>query len=208
MSQWMAWIYEWMMAAPEAHCLARWRGELLGGLTGKGLEIGAGTGLNLRHYPAGLELTLLEPDAAMRVLLEKRLAEGGLSGASILTEGAERLPLADESLDFVVSTLVCCTVGDPVGTLAEIHRVLRPGGQLVFMEHVGAPAGTFSRRVQGLVEPVWKLFAGGCHLTRDTGPAIVEAGFESEGWIEAPMCRAPFFVRPTVRGIARKGGRI
>ena len=118
--------------------MRRRRSALLGDARGRVVEIGAGTGLNIAHYPDGIaELVLTEPDAAMRRRLARRLQRHGRV-ARIVDAPAERLPLADASVDTVVSTLVLCTVDDPERALREIARVLRPDGQLLFIEHVRA----------------------------------------------------------------------
>lgn len=223
----MAALYDRFMQAAEDACLRDWRAELLSGLHGKVLEVGAGTGANLAHYPAAVtEIVLTEPDAAMSEKLSARLAgtenelhaarvghrEGpriaGISGRSITFVAADvaRLPFADESFDAVVATLLLCSVPDPAGAIAEMKRVLVPGGRFVFLEHVGAEARTSRRTWQGRIEPVWKHLAGNCHLTRDTARTLQEGGFESVELRRESMRKALPFLRPTVRGIARKAG--
>lgn len=201
MSWFFSGFYDRFMARTEAVSLGAWRSELLGGLEGRVVEIGAGTGVNLPHYGDGLEsLALCEPDGGMRRQLAARLPAEGV--ARVHAEGAERLPAEDGSVDVVVSTLVLCTVPDPAAALAEARRVLRPGGRLVFLEHVAAPAGTPERRLQGWIDPVWRHLAGGCRLVRDTEATIRAAGFHIDALVHAPMKPAPRFVRPTVRGVA------
>ncbi len=194
-------LYDRFMAPAEAACLRSWRAELLAGLSGEVLEIGAGTGANVGLYPSGLTgLTLVEPDANMRRILRGRAAGARISEASV-----EDLGLPDGSVDAVVSTLVLCSVPDLDIALAEIHRVLKPGGRLVFLEHVAHPdprVRTWQRRV----EPLWRRVADGCRLTRCTDRHIVGAGFSLEALRREPMCRAPELVRSTVRGVATKPG--
>jgi ubiquinone/menaquinone biosynthesis C-methylase UbiE len=203
MSWLMARFYDGFMRETEAHCLQAWRAELLGGLRGAVLEVGAGTGANLGHYGSDLSrLVLAEPDPHMRARLEDAVAARGLA-AQISEAGVEALPFPDATFDAVVSTLVLCSVPDLPAALGELRRVLRPGGQLVFLEHVAAEGGgrLFWQRC---LEPVWKLGAGGCHLTRRTAAAIREAGFELSSCQAESMRKALPFLRPTVRGVARK----
>src|SRR3954452_12525939 len=151
-------VYDPSLALGELAGMRRRRRRLLAAARGQVVEIGAGTGLNLRHYPDGLEaLTLVEPDAAMRRRLARRVRQNGRA-ADIVEASAERLPLADQSVDTVVATLVLCTVDDPQGTLNEIARVLRPGGELLFVEHVRAQSSRLARWQDRLCEP-WRRFA-------------------------------------------------
>ena len=156
--------------------MRRMRSALLGGARGRVVEIGAGTGLNVAHYPDEItELVLTEPDAAMRRRLARRLQRDG-RGARIVDAPAERLPLADASVDTVVSTLVLCTVNDPERTLGEIARVLRPDGQLLFIEHVRASSRFLAACQDYLLRP-WRSFAGGCHCNRATVELMRACGF-------------------------------
>lgn len=208
MSRLFAAIYDRLMAGSEEACVRDWRAELLGGLSGRVLEIGAGTGLNLPHYSrsAVTELVLAEPDPAMRKRLDIKAVAQGVR-ATISDAPAEALPFEDASFDAVVSTLVLCSVRDQRDALAEIARVLVPGGRLVFLEHVAADPATKPERLrrQRRVEPVWKRVAGGCHLTRDTERAIRDAGFMFAVEPTRESMRKAFtFVRPTVRGMATR----
>jgi ubiquinone/menaquinone biosynthesis C-methylase UbiE len=152
------------------------RRTLLGDARGRVVEIGAGTGLNVAHYPDGIaELVLTEPDPAMRRRLVRRLQRHGRI-ARIVDAPAERLPLADASVDTVVSTLVLCTVNDPERTLGEIARVLRPGGQLLFVEHVRASSRFLAACQDNLLQP-WRRFAGGCRCNRATVELMRACGF-------------------------------
>jgi ubiquinone/menaquinone biosynthesis C-methylase UbiE len=203
MSWLFAAIYDPFMRKSEIACLREWRGELLGSLEGRVLEIGAGTGANLPFYPPTLErLVLTDPDEHML----ERLAEadpGSHRAPEIVQAPADALPFADHAFDVVVSTLVLCSVPDVGRTLAEIRRVLVPGGRLVFLEHVAAgndQAGR--RRWQGRVEPFWKRIAGNCHLTRDTAGSLAEAGFALHEIKNESMRKALPLVRPTIRGVA------
>ena len=195
--------YDRIMSSVEDAGLAQWRIELLGALSGDVLEVGSGTGRNVAYYPAGIgRLVLTEPDRHMRARLLR--AAGGRSDTEVVDAPAEDLPFDDASFDAVVCTLVLCSVKDPARALGEVFRVLRPGGRLVFIEHVAA--ADRSRRLlwQHRLEPVWKRLAGNCHLTRRTEEDIISSGFELVHVQRASMRKAPPIVRPTVRGIARR----
>ena len=203
----MSAIYDRFMAASEEACLGQWRRDLLLDLSGDVLEVGAGTGVNLPHYPPAVtRLVLSEPDVTMARKLEARLQIAPRAGAEIAIADAETLPFADASFDAVVATLLLCSVASPAQALAEMRRVLRPGGAFVFLEHVGAPEGTSRRAWQGRIEPMWKHVAGNCHLTRQTQEAIAASGLLVGDVQQASMRRALPFLRPTVRGVARKPG--
>jgi SAM-dependent methyltransferase len=110
------------------------------------------------------------------------------------------------SVDTVLSTLVLCSVPDPELVVRDIHRILKPGGRFVFLEHVGAPHGTSLRRVQSYVKPLWRYFADGCRPDRDLGDVIRDAGFETVDIDEfrIPKPVAPAIISPTICGVARK----
>ncbi len=177
-SQWgriFATLYEPVLKASEHAGLAELRHGLLAQARGRTLELGAGTGLNLAHYQAAVtELVLTEPEAPMAVRLEERVRMRGAS-AQVVRAGAEALPFADASFDTVVSTLVLCTVPELDRSLAEVRRVLAPGGQLLFLEHVRHPDATRARK-QARFTPVQKRVACGCHLDRATPAAISASG--------------------------------
>jgi ubiquinone/menaquinone biosynthesis C-methylase UbiE len=181
------------------------RAELLGSAQGTVLELGAGTGLNLEHYPDDVELVLTEPEEPMAKRLEGKLKEAKRPG-NVLRAGAEALPLADDSVDTVVSTLVLCTVGDPDRSLQEARRVLKPGGRLLFLEHVAAEPGTSLAKWQERMHGPWFHFACGCHTNRNTEASIRDAGFEVEELhaeeleIDIPL------VKPLIWGTARNPG--
>ncbi len=196
-----AWFYDWGMAGPERRFAAGWRRELLAGVAGDVLEIGAGTGANLAHYPAAVDhLVVTEPDRHMRA----RLLERAPRELEVVDARAEKLPFADASFDVVVGTLVLCSVRDPAASLAELRRVLRPGGRLVYYEHV-ASVNARTRRYQELAQPVWRRLAGNCHLARPTGELIEAAGFLPESMRREPMPGANVLVAETIRGVARRG---
>lgn len=169
-------LYEPVLRVSERNGLADLRAGLLVQAGGRTLELGAGTGLNLGHYPAAVtQLVLTEPEAPMSAKLEKRVRVRG-GAAEVVRAGAEDLPFADGSFDTVVATLVFCTVADLERSLAEVRRVLAPGGQLLFLEHVRHPDRVRARRQERLT-PIQRRLACGCHLDRATPAAITEAGF-------------------------------
>ena len=202
----MAAWYDRSFTKPEEACLWDWRAALLDGVSGDVLEIGAGTGLNLEHYPAEVtRLVLAEPDRFMRAKLEPKVRERAAAFPIELADaGAEALPFPDETFDAVVSTLVLCSVPDHEVALAEIHRVLRPGGRLVYLEHVAAYDNPKRHRWQQRIEPLWKRWAGNCHLTRTTDLAIPAAGFELVEARRESIRKMPPWVRVSTRGVAVK----
>ena len=176
------------------------RSALLNNARGRVVEIGAGTGLNVAHYPDGIaELVLTEPEAAMRRRLARRLRQHGRV-ARILDAPAECLPLADASVDTVVSTLVLCTVDDPERTLREIARVLRPDGQLLFIEHVRASSRWLAACQDKLLQP-WRRFAGGCRCNYPTQDLMRACGFTISA-DEGVWRGMPAIVHPLVVGRA------
>ncbi len=151
------------------------RARLLAGATGAVLEIGSGTGANLPHYRGVERVTVSEPDPFMRRRLRTKLGAARVPVA-VSEAGAEALPFPDGCFDTVVSTLVLCTVPNQGTALDEIRRVLRPGGRLLFIEHVRAEGKV--ARWQDRIEPLWGCLFGGCHPNRDTLAAIEAAGLE------------------------------
>ena len=211
----MAWLlaplYDRLVAPSEEACFRAWRTELLAELSGEVLEIGAGTGANVERYPATVtDVTFTEPDPGMRRQLVDRLDAARATRSFAPTAGvvtadrSERLPFDDESFDAAVATLVLCTVPDPDATLAEVRRVLRPGGRLVFLEHVAAEDRPDRLRWQRRIDPIWKRVVGGCRLTRRTADTIEAAGFRFDAITRESARKATPLVRPTIRGTATK----
>jgi ubiquinone/menaquinone biosynthesis C-methylase UbiE len=165
------WFYDACCALMERGGLARWRDWLVQGARGRTLEVGCGTGRNLRRYPPGTPLVAVEPDARMIGAARRRAPEVLLVRAS-----AEALPFGDGAFDTVVASLVFCTVPDADRGLAEVRRVLRPDGRLRMVEHVRS-ASRWRARLQDLVQPAWTWVAGGCHPNRRTEEAVERAGF-------------------------------
>jgi ubiquinone/menaquinone biosynthesis C-methylase UbiE len=205
MSRMLASIYDFWMRPAEAACLVTWRTALLGDVSGAVLEVGAGTGAMLTYYPMTVtRLVLAEPDAFMRRRLEQKCRTTTLTHVEVSSASLERLTMSAASFDAVVCTLVLCSVPSLQTALAEIYRVLKPGGQLLFLEHVGAEPTSARFSWQRRLEPVWKRVAGNCHLTRRTEQAITAAGFQVERITRESMRKAMPFIRPCIRGSARK----
>ena len=203
MSWLMAAVYDGMMRASEEACLAQWRAELLRELSGAVLEIGAGTGATLALYPKTVtRLVMCEPDPHMRRKLEAK--RGAAAHMEISASSIQDLSFEENSFDAVVCSLVLCSVPDPQAALAQIRRVLKPGGRLVFLEHVAADGKPNRLKWQRRIEPVWKRLMGNCHLTRRTEAAIEAAGFRIERIQRESMRKALPVCRPSIRGIARK----
>jgi ubiquinone/menaquinone biosynthesis C-methylase UbiE len=199
MSWLMAAIYDGMMRGSEEACLGAWRAELLRELSGSVLEIGAGTGATLGLYPKAVtRLVMCEPDPHMRRKLQAKAGKVEVASFSI-----EELPYENE-FDAVVCSLVLCSVKDQKAALARIRRVLKPGGRLVFLEHVAAEGKPNRLKWQGRIEPVWKHLMGNCHLTRRTEAEIQAAGFRIERIQRESMRKALPVCRPSIRGIARR----
>jgi ubiquinone/menaquinone biosynthesis C-methylase UbiE len=194
-------IYDRMTRRGEKLTMGRLRSELVANARGRTLEIGAGTGANIPYYPHDIELILAEPFEPMRRQLERKLTEGA-SSATTLDASAEALPLDDGSVDTVVSTLVLCTVDFPDRALAEVARVLRPQGQLLFIEHVRSHSPRLGRW-QDRLETPWRHFAAGCRCNRDTIASIAAAGFSTEHedkhWKGGPPIVAPLVTGRAVK---------
>lgn len=181
--------------------MAERRRSLLAHARGAVLEIGAGTGLNLAHYPDGLDrLVLCEPEKQMAKRLERRAARLR-KAAEVVRAPAEALPFDGQTFDTVVSTLVLCTVADPEASLDEIARVLRPGGALLFLEHVRSHHPRLARWQDRLQRP-WQSFADGCQCNRRTLERLRRRGYGVAVIETASWRRMPPIVRPLVAGRA------
>ncbi|HLL55777.1 MAG TPA: class I SAM-dependent methyltransferase [Myxococcaceae bacterium] len=168
------WLYDAGMALYEALGLRRWRRWLVSGARGRVLEVGCGTGRNLPLYPEGTRV--IGVDVSPDVL---RAARARAPTVPLVRASAEALPFRDGSFDVAVSGLVFCSVPDPARGLAEVRRVLVPGGTLRMLEHVRS-LNPLGRKAQALVAPIWLRLSGGCHLERDTEANVEAAGFTVE----------------------------
>lgn len=194
-------FYDPFLSLAERAGMAARRERLLTGARGDVLEIGSGTGLNLGHYPASVtRLVLSEPEEHMADRLEARVARGG-HAAEVARVPASSLGYPDDSFDTVVSTMVLCTVPDPGAALAEARRVLRPGGALLFCEHVRSDSERLARWQDRLHGP-WAAFADGCRCNQDTVALIQDAGFEVTVEERGTWRRMPPLVHPLAAGRA------
>jgi ubiquinone/menaquinone biosynthesis C-methylase UbiE len=193
--------YDAFVAGAERAGLAERRQALLSQAHGATLELGAGTGVNIEHYPPAVtELVLSEPDEHMGKNLRRRLAASGRT-AEVVAAPAERLPFEDQHFDTVVGTLVLCTIPDPAGALAEAARVLKPGGRFLFLEHVRAESPRLARWQDRLHGP-WYYFGAGCNCNRPTLHTIEASLLQVETAEHAEMPKAPPIVRPMIFGAA------
>ncbi|XP_031475394.1 uncharacterized protein LOC116247369 [Nymphaea colorata] len=179
----------------------------LEGETRKVLELGIGTGPNIQYYATGPDVTVygVDPNKQMEKYAKAAALRAGLPPSNFYFTQAvgEGLPAEDCSMDVVVGTLVLCSVKDVNATLEEVLRVLKPGGRFIFLEHVAAPDGTPLRLLQGILNPLQKFVADGCHLNRETGKEISKAGFSD---LDLNMSFVPglSFLSPHVYGVAIK----
>lgn len=195
-------LYDRLFKATEEAGLRQMRRELVAEAEGRVLELGAGTGANVELYPETVEeLALAEPDPHMTKRLREKLAEAGNAAAEVVEAPAEQLPFDDSSFDTAVVTLVLCTVPDPEAALAEIARVLKPGGRLLFIEHVRSEKPSLARWQDRLERP-WRFLGDGCHCNRDTVASIEAAPFTVERVEKGELPKSPPLVRPLVHGQA------
>jgi ubiquinone/menaquinone biosynthesis C-methylase UbiE len=194
-------LYDRAFEATEEAGLRKMRREVLSAAQGRTIDLGAGTGANLDLYPdAVTELLLAEPDPHMAKQLRQKLAESGQAAES-MEASAERLPFEDSSFDTAVFTLVLCTVPNPEAALAETARILKPGGRLLFLEHVRAQDPGLARWQDRLEKP-WRFIGDGCHCNRDTVASIEASPLDLEGVEPGRLPKAPPIVRPLVQGRA------
>jgi ubiquinone/menaquinone biosynthesis C-methylase UbiE len=195
-------MYDRMMARTERDGLGARRAALLAQASGDVLEIGGGTGVNLTHYGDGVTtLTVTEPEAPMARRLQAHIAERRPE-ALLVQAPAEQLPFDDASFDTVVSTLVLCTVGDQPQALGELRRVLRPGGRLLFIEHVRSQDPKLAKWQDRLL-PLNVRMGHGCHCNRATLDGIRQAGFDVTAVEHGTLEHAPPLVRPMIAGVAQ-----
>jgi SAM-dependent methyltransferase len=194
-------LYDRSLRATEEAGLRETRRRALGQAAGRTLDLGAGTGANLDLYPQAVtELVLAEPDPHMLRRLRGTAAERS-PAASVVAAPAEALPFPDSSFDTAVFTLVLCTVPDPAAALSEAARVLRPGGRLLFVEHVRSAEPGVARWQDRLEKP-WRFLADGCHCNRDTVALIEASPLALEAVEHERLPKAPPIIRPLATGSA------
>jgi ubiquinone/menaquinone biosynthesis C-methylase UbiE len=195
--------YDTVMKGAEKSTFGAHREALLKRVHGRVLEIGGGTGANLPFYGAGVEeVVITEPEEPMARRLERKLPKHSLN-ARVVHASAEALPFEDESFDFAVSTLVLCTVNDPPRALEEVRRVLKPGGQLVFLEHVRSGDPKLARW-QDRLQPLQFRVGHGCHCNRRTLDNVTQAGFTVSELEHDTVKKAPPILRPLIAGAAER----
>jgi ubiquinone/menaquinone biosynthesis C-methylase UbiE len=197
-------FYDSLLKGTEDAGLRERRRQTLAAARGRTIDIGAGTGVNLGLFPGGVErLVMAEPDPHMTKRLRRKLAESG-ADVELVEAGAEDLPFDDSSFDTAVFTLVLCTVPDPAKALSEAARVLRPGGQLLFVEHVRAEDPGLARWQDRLERP-WRAFADGCRCNRDTVANIEASPLTLESVERGELPKSPPLTRPLAWGRATRG---
>ena len=192
------------MAAREPAEQTEHRRETLAGLRGRVLELGAGSGANFAHYPDTVtELVAVEPEPYLREQAQKAAGEAPVP-VTIVDGVADALPVADESCDAAVACLVLCTVPDQSVALAELRRVLKPGGELRFFEHVHGSSRAGRAALTALDRTLWPRMSGGCHPTRETADAIAAAGFTVTEMRRFGFSPGPVPPIPHILGTARR----
>jgi SAM-dependent methyltransferase len=168
----------WAMGGTLNWHMRKHKAQVFAGLPSTVVELGSGVGANLRYLPTGTRLTAIEPNPYMHARLRRAARRRGLE-LEIRSVVGERIDLPDAGTDAVISSLVLCTVSDPAAVLAEIRRILRPGGRFSFAEHVVARPRTPTRWAQRIVRRPWAWVFEGCSCERDLAGLITSAGFTS-----------------------------
>lgn len=172
-------MYERISAESERRGTAEHRDRVLAGLRGRVIELGAGNGMNFFHYPATVtEVVAVEPEDRLRTVAERAAPQAAVP-VRVVAGHADDLPFEDGSFDAAVACLVLCSVPDPRAALRGLRRVLAPGGELRFYEHVRS-TGRGRGLVQDVITPLWSWVAGGCHPNRDTATDLTASGFTIE----------------------------
>ena len=203
--KWFASIYDRMLAPQEEKFLGAVRREMLGDIEGDVLEIGAGTGANFPYYAKEARVVAIEPDPYMLERARSRAVDASYA-IEVRQAAAEELPFPDSAFDFVIGTLVLCSVSDPMQALSEVKRVMKPDAEYRLYEHVRYtnPIGGL---VQDVISPAWQWFGAGCHPNRDTGRLLRKSGFELVSIQirkESPPISPMIFTRPHLRAVARR----
>jgi ubiquinone/menaquinone biosynthesis C-methylase UbiE len=191
-----------LIDCPEYQNLGELKRALLGNLQNKVLEIGPGAGANFIYYDHNINWLGIEPNPYMHPYLEREAEQQKLLNIQLLTGTAENLPVEDETIDHVVSTHVLCSVKDLERSLQEIQRVLKAGGNFIFIEHVAGECGTWNRKIQDSIEPVWKNLFDNCHTNRETWSFLEKLGLETINYYQFKLAFP--IVSPHIAGIIRK----
>jgi len=195
-------LYDVVLKGTEEAGLRDMRRGTLSKASGRAIDIGAGTGANLMLYPdAVTDLVMAEPDPDMAKRLRRKAGEAGRE-VEVIEAGAENLPFDDSSFDTAVFTLVLCTIPNPAAALEEAARILKPGGQALFLEHVRSDDPRLARWQDRLAGP-WRFFNDGCNCNRDTVATIGASPLELADVARERMPKAPPVVRPIARGVGR-----
>ena len=170
-------FYAWVSPSMDAGGVVERRQQLLSGLGGMVIEVGAGNGLNFAHYPREVTRVLaVEPESHLRSVAERNARDARVH-VDVVDGVAEQLPVADASFDAAVASLMLCSVADQDAVLRELFRVVKPAGQLRFLEHIAAATPRLRRAQRWLDATVWPTLMGGCHMSRDTAAAVSNTGF-------------------------------
>lgn len=193
-------VYRWIARAEDAGAVGKARTEVSRALTGRLLIVGLGPAEDLHHLPDTVtEVVGVEPSAPMRHVAHSAIASAAMP-VEVIDAVGEELPLPDDSVDSVLFAYVLCSVDDPDLVIAEALRVLRPGGAIAILEHVVAEEGSWMRRAQRLVSPIWPHVAGGCRCDRDTRAVLAGAGLDVSGLSSPPLTNVPP-VAPALVGV-------
>jgi ubiquinone/menaquinone biosynthesis C-methylase UbiE len=194
-------LYDWLTWAGELTTVGRWRTEALSSASGRLLVVGLGPGHDLAHLPTAVtEVVAVEPAASMRRIAARRV---GRTPVRLIAGVGEHLPLPDASVDSVLLALVLCSVDDPVAVLAEVARVLRPGGVVCVFEHVRARDTSLLGRIQDRLAKPWSRIAGGCEPHRRTRQAFEAAGYDTSALADRTLVLNVPLLAPTLIGVAR-----
>lgn len=192
-------LLDWTLGNPE---MGKYRQRALEPATGQTLEIGFGTGLNLPHYPAAVtRLTVIDSENMLTRLVDRRIAECRLPVTKMQLDAQGRLPFEDHSFDSVVTTLTLCSIENTAPALAEIRRVLKPGGKFLFWEHGRSDDLTVARR-QDRFNPLQRIIGAGCNMNRKIDDLIAGAGFEIKTMDRFLLPKTPRLLAEMYRGIA------
>ena len=191
-----------LMDCPDYKSLGELKQAFLSNLNHKVLEIGPGAGANLAYYPNEIDWIGVEPNPYMYPYLEGEAKQQGFSQIKLLQGTAEDLPVENNSIDSVVSTHVLCSVNDLDRSLQEIKRILKPGGNFIFIEHVAGECSTWTRRVQDGIEPIWKILFDNCHPNRETWKSLANSDWEIVSYQQFQLSFP--IVSPHIAGIVRK----